>query len=75
MWVEYRGSLTTVYNDGKISTFDGIIGIDVGLLSIHSILIEMSFGAICRISFSVTLLSVSALLGRCQQLLVSRIET
>ena len=49
MWVEYRGSLTTVYNDGKISTFDGIIGIDIGLLSIHSILIEMSFGAICRI--------------------------
>ena len=29
MWVDYRGSLSTVYNDGEISTCGGLTGDEV----------------------------------------------
>ena len=36
MWVDYRGSLSTVYNDGGISTCDWIIEVH----SVQSIMME-----------------------------------
>ena len=38
MWVDYRGSLSTVYNDGEISTCGWIIEVH----SVQSIMMERS---------------------------------
>ena len=38
MWVDYRGSLSTVYNDGEISTCGEIIEVH----SVQSIMIRRS---------------------------------